>query len=337
MSPHRLLFRPGLVLAKGVRAGLLALLAVWALSVDAPAQAQLTEIIPSLRTLEERVLGLDTQVGQLIQQVQSGAGLGAAAGLQGQQLGSNMADLADEVRRLTGQVEDLQFALEDLRALQSAMLTFEQRLAAVEQRSQQQAQALAQVQQAAGASSEQGAVFDPAATAALTAPVATQTTLQGGGNQPLVPQPTVPVLDRGQGPDSVSPAGLAAIAATPKQGQAAGGDALSGLIDQQVGGASQQTLASASDADRLYQMAIDTIKQGQFAATLVAAVHRQLRRPSFAAKRPVLDGRNLLCPAGLQQRCGLFYPRLSPRFPRAESARYAAETWVFSVCAEQAC
>ncbi len=266
MSPHRLLFRPGLVLAKGARGGLVALLAVWALSVAAPAQAQLTEIIPSLRTLEERVLGLETQVGHLIQQVQSGAGLGTAAGLQGQQLGSNMADLADEVRRLTGQVEDLQFALEDLRALQSAMLTFEQRLAAVEQRSQQQAQALAQVQQAAGPSSEQAALADPAATVALTSPVATPTALQGGGSQTLVPQPTVPVLDRGQGPDSVSPAGLAAIAATPKQGQAASGDALSGLISEQSGGAGQQTLATVSDADRLYQSAIDAIKQGQFAA-----------------------------------------------------------------------
>ena len=254
----------GRAMQRRLRCGLGLVAALITLGSTVPAAAQLTEIFPSLRTLEERVLGLEGQVGQLIQQVQSGAGMGAAAGVQSQQLGAAMADLTDEVRRLTGQVEDMQFALDDLRALQSALLTFEQRLAAVEQRSQEQAQALAQVQQAGSLGSGQATA---PAQAGATTPNTAPGSLQGGGNQPLIPQPTVPVLDRGEGPASVSPAGLAAIAATPKDGQAAGGDALSGLIADQggQGGASQKTLAEANEADRLYQAALDAIKQGQFA------------------------------------------------------------------------
>lgn len=216
------------------------------------AYAQLTELIPSLKGLETRVLNLETQVGQLVQQVQITAG---AAGLQGQQLGNNMADLSDEIRRLTGQVEDLQFAFDDLRALQSALLTFEQRLAAVEQRSEVQAQALAQAVQ-------NQAVQGQTAVASGQAPIISAAS-QNTGNQgqaASTPQPTVPVLGNGQAPASVAPAGLATIAAAQKPSDS--GDQLTALIDQS--GTQAQPLATASEADRLYQTALDRIKKGEF-------------------------------------------------------------------------
>ncbi len=256
-------------LARLVRAGLLAS-AVLVLGQGA-AQAQLTDIIPSLRNLEIRVQNLEGQVGQLIQQVQA---TGGAAGLQGQQLGNNMADLSDEIRRLTGQVEDLQFAFDDLRALQSAFLTLEQRLVAVEQRSEDQAQALAQALQ--GATSAPVGGQAPIVSAALQGQAALGQSLTGQANAAQVnavqanaasgaanvPQPTVPVLDNGQAPASVSPAGLAVIAATRKPASAS--DSMTALIDQNVNAG--QPLASASEADRLYQTALDRIKQGQFEA-----------------------------------------------------------------------
>ncbi len=232
------------------------------------AQAQLTEIIPSLRGLETRVLNLEAQVGQLIQQTQT---TGAAAGLQGQQLGNNMADLSDEIRQLTGQVEDLQFAFDDLRALQSALLTFEQRLAAVEQRSEDQAQALAQALQAGNAQPANGQQAPIVSAAPQTQGSLGslgslgsqgQVNLNQAGNAQVAtaPEPTVPVLDNGQSPENVAPAGLAVIAASQKPAQS--GDQMSTLIEQN--GSDGQVLATASEADRLYQTALDRIKRGEF-------------------------------------------------------------------------